>query len=100
MKVLTQYRHKNVEYTIEERDGDIAIAYGVDINHKAESWEVIIIKSHNGRSFVRDGEVIDCPPSEYPPSVSEWGRYGWSYTNRKAAKEKYNKLINEKNNKR
>lgn len=84
MKQLTQYRKHGNDFLLIKRSGNI----GLFKENKYNSYEVIIIQSHNGREIM--GNVI--PPAEFAPSDESWGSKGWTYTIEADALKKFNEL--------
>jgi hypothetical protein len=72
MKQLTQYRKHGHDFLLIKRSGNV----GLFKESKYNSYELIIIQSHNGREIM--GNII--PPQEYPPSNEQWGSKGWTFT--------------------
>jgi hypothetical protein len=84
MKKMTHYRSRNgYPWTIIERRGDIALAYGGSIG-----FEVFEVQRHDGREI--GGKW--CEPAEYAPSNEQWGSKGWSFSNEKSARAKFDEL--------
>jgi len=52
------------------------------------SWEVVVIRRHGGRTI--KGHWVE--PSEFYPSSSEWGKYGFTFPNGDKAWDKFLKL--------
>lgn len=84
MKQLTQYRKHGKDFLLIKRSGNI----GLFKENKYNSYEVIIIQSHNGREIM--GNVI--PPAEFAPSDESWGSKGWTYTIEADALKKFDEL--------
>jgi hypothetical protein len=84
MKQLTQYRKHGKDFLLIKRLGNI----GLFKENKYNSYEVIIIQSHNGREIM--GNVI--PPAEFAPSDESWGSKGWTYTIEADALKKFDEL--------
>lgn len=55
-------------------------------------YEVIVVQRHDGRTMP-GGVFIE--PSEFYPSDSMWGLYGWTYTLLDKAEEKFKQLISK-----
>jgi len=51
-------------------------------------WEVVVIRRHGGRTI--KGHWVE--PSEFYPSSSEWGKYGFTFPNGDKAWDKFLKL--------
>ena len=84
MKKLTQYRSRyGYPWTIIERRGDIALAYGGSIG-----FEVFEVQRHNGREIARNW----FGPAEFAPSNEQWGTKGWSFKKEDAARAKFDEL--------
>ena len=94
-KIEKSFVSKGFEFKQVMRDGDMAIYEKHADKSECSSYELIYITSHNGYEI--GGAKI--PPSEVYPSDSQWGTYGWTYTNLKAAKEnlKVKNVVIEKN---
>lgn len=89
MKILEkEFRANKFNFRQVERVGDAAIYEKVAVGGKAVSIEVIRIKSHNGYELA--GNYI--APAEVYPSSSQWGIYGWTFTNMEDAMKKFNSL--------
>ena len=84
MKELTNYRKHGNDFLLIKRSGNV----GLFQEKKYNSYEVIIIQSHNGREIM--GNVI--PPQEYAPSNEQWGSKGWTYTIEADALKKFDEL--------
>ena len=48
-------------------------------------WEVVVIRRHGGKTI--KGHWVE--PSEFYPSSSEWGKYGFTFPNRDKAWAKF-----------
>lgn len=72
--------HRDYEWAIYERH-----RIGSDHPH----YEVIRIRKHNGYS-VGDGHI---EPSEYYPSSEEWGTYGFTFSDKQDAFDKFDRLL-------
>ena len=48
-------------------------------------WEVVVIRRHSGKTI--KGHWVE--PSEFYPSSSEWGKYGFTFPNRDKARAKF-----------
>jgi hypothetical protein len=59
-------------------------------------WEVVVIRRHGGRTI--KGHWVE--PSEFYPSSSEWGKYGFTFSNRDKAWDKFLKLRSNKTRRR
>lgn len=84
MKQLTNYRKHGNDFLLIKRSGSV----GLFQEKKYNSYEVIIIQSHNGREIM--GNVI--PPAEFAPSDESWGSKGWTYTIEADALKKFDEL--------
>ncbi len=84
MKQLTNYRKHGNDFLLIKRSGNV----GLFQEKKYNSYEVIIIQSHNGREIM--GNVI--PPAEFAPSDESWGSKGWTYTIEADALKKFDEL--------
>jgi hypothetical protein len=72
------------------REGDVAV-YEQTWRGSTEPsvcYEVIRIRRHNGKEI--KGQWVD--PSEFYPSSTEWGKYGFTLTNKEAAFAKLREL--------
>jgi hypothetical protein len=84
MKELTNYRKHGNDFLLIKRSGNV----GLFQEKKYNSYELIIIQSHNGREIM--GNVI--PPAEFAPSDESWGSKGWTYTIEADALKKFDEL--------
>ncbi len=84
MQKLTKYKSSGYEYNLMERRGNV----GIFKEYKHDSYEVIIIQSHNGLEF----NGVKTAPTEYPPGKNQWGSKGWTFRERDAAYEKFIEL--------
>jgi hypothetical protein len=84
MKQLTNYRKHGNDFLLIKRSGNV----GLFQEKKYNSYELIIIQSHNGREIM--GNVI--PPAEFAPSDESWGSKGWTYTIESDALKKFDEL--------
>ena len=84
MKQLNNYRKHGNDFLLIKRSGNV----GLFQEKKYNSYEVIIIQSHNGREIM--GNVI--PPAEFAPSDESWGSKGWTYTIEADALKKFDEL--------
>lgn len=76
------------------RDGNIALFRKDRIGGNAESFEVIVVQSHNGREF-KDPEsqkVTHYPPAEFYPSSEQWGSKGFSLTTLTDARVRFDEM--------
>jgi hypothetical protein len=93
MKILEKnFERKIFNYEQLYRKGNLAIYAQKNKETGSATYEVIIIKSHNGYEI--GGVKIE--PSEVYPGDSQWGILGWTCQTMEAAKNKINKL--EENN--
>ena len=89
MKILEkEFKSSGFNFKQVKRVADKAIYEKRSIGGKAVSIEVIRIKSHNG--YELGGVYIE--PAETYPSTSQWGLYGWTYSNMEQAIQKFNSL--------
>jgi hypothetical protein len=65
--------------TLTTERGDIHVAY-----------EIIVIRQSGTATTMPNGDIL--PPQELYPKTSDWGKYGWSISDKKRAMEKYNSL--------
>jgi hypothetical protein len=79
---------KGFEFSLVKREGDLAIYKKQKPEQKTFSFEVICIKRHNGYTIA--GTVME--PAETYPGDSQWGIYGFTYTDLAEAEEKFNEL--------
>ena len=93
MKILEKsFDRKNFHYEQIYRKENFAIYTQKHIEHGSLTYEVIIIKSHNGYEIM--GNKI--PPSEVYPCDSQWGDFGWSYQTLEEAQNKIKELEENK----
>jgi len=93
MKILEKnFTRKVFNYEQLYRKGNLAIYAQKNKETGSATYEVIIIKSHNGYEI----GGIKIEPSEVYPSDSQWGILGWTCQTLEAAKNKIKKL--EENN--
>jgi len=89
MKILEKnFTRKVFNYEQLYRKGNLAIYAQKHKDTDSATYEVIIIKSHNGYEI--GGVKIE--PSEVYPSDSQWGILGWTCQTLEAAKNKIKKL--------
>lgn len=93
MKILEkEFTFKNFKFKQLKREGDLAVYVKNSIKGKCQSFETVMVRSHNGYEIA--GNFI--PPSEVYPSTSQWGLYGWTYTNEESAFKKFRELQSRK----
>jgi hypothetical protein len=85
MKQLTSYTKNGYDFELLTRKGNVGVFCGSPKVGTIKTWEVIIIKSHNGREIA--GNYF--PPAEFPPSNEEWGSKGWTFSNSIDAMNKF-----------
>lgn len=95
MKLLESYSKNGHLFTLYARAGDVAIFHGKRIGGRSETWEVILIQSHQGREIA--GALV--PPAEFPPSNEQWGSKGWTFTNPELARERFEIEVRKQNSK-
>lgn len=84
MRLLeTNFRKDGFDFVQIERKNGWCIYSKTKTGFKSTFYEVMKIKSHNGREIA--GKQF--PPSEYLPSSEEWGTNGFSFSNLKRAME-------------
>ena len=88
MKKLTEYQKNGHDFTLIERSGEVAIFHGKSRINDSETWEVILIQSHQGRVIM--GNYYE--PTEYPPNNTQWGSFGWTCASLDRAKEMMEEL--------
>lgn len=98
MKTLEKkFTYKEFEYSQILRDGNFAIyRQKLKDGGKSETFEVIIIDSHNGYEIA--GQKI--PPSEMYPSTNQWGVKGFTVLSYDDALKKLETLKKEEKNKK
>ena len=72
------------------REGDVAIYEQTwrGCSEPSVCYEVIRIRRHNGKEI--KGQWVE--PSEFYPSSTEWGKYGFTFTDKEAAFAKLQKI--------
>jgi hypothetical protein len=72
------------------RKGNVAIYSQVCRGYSEPSiaFEVICVRRHNGKEI--KGQRVEA--SEFYPSGSEWGKYGFTFNNRNTALRKFREL--------
>jgi hypothetical protein len=89
MKILDkQFTYKKNTFLQLWREGNRAIYERTSASKKHISYEVVIIRSHNGYEL----QGVKIPASEVYPSTSQWGVYGWTYNDLESAKARYSTL--------
>lgn len=89
MKILEKsFTRKKFQYDQLCRKGNLAIYTQKHLESEGLTYEVIIIKSHNGYEIA--GTKIE--PSEVYPSDTQWGILGWTCQTLEAAQNKMKKL--------
>jgi hypothetical protein len=86
MKTLLEYKKNGFHFKLLHRDGDLAIFRGKNSLGESETFEIIVVGSHQG--MVIGG--VDIPPAEFAPSNNQWGTKGWTATSEKLAFELFN----------
>jgi len=93
MKILEKsFTRKKFQYDQIYRKNNLAIYTQTHTESKGLTFEVILIKSHNGYEIA--GTRIE--PSEVYPGDSQWGILGWTYQTLEAAKNKLKQLEENK----
>ena len=93
MKQLEKkFSRKKFEYDQMLRKGNLAIYTQTHVESKGQTFEVIVIKSHNGYEIA--GTRIE--PAEVYPGDNQWGVLGWTYQTLEAAKNKLKTLEENK----
>lgn len=77
------FTKKGFEYKLIKRVGDKAI-FEQTKGKKIKLYEVIKIRRHDGYTIAG----VTMEPAETYPSDSEWGTFGWTFTNLEKAQEK------------
>ena len=90
MKRLIEYKKNGYSFTLVKRLGDNAIFRGTRTDHgeTSQSYEVIMIQSHNGLNIHGN----ESPAAEYRPSDSQWGSKAWTYQTIEKAQEKFDEI--------
>ena len=89
MKVLEKsFTRKKFQYDQICRNGNLAIYTQPHTESQGQTFEVIVIKSHNGYEIA--GTRIEA--AEVYPSDTQWGILGWTYQTLEAAKNKLKTL--------
>jgi hypothetical protein len=83
----TQFQRGGFSYKQIAREKDVAIFEQAWRRSSEPSicWEVVIIRRHSGKTI--KGHWVE--PSEFYPSSSEWGKYGFTFPNRDKALAKF-----------
>jgi len=93
MKQLEKsFSRKKFQYDQVIRKGNLAIYTQTHIESKSQTFEVIVIKSHNGYEIA--GTRIE--PAEVYPGDNQWGILGWTCQTLDAAKNKLKTLEESK----
>jgi hypothetical protein len=74
------------------REKDVAIYSQTSRGGSSEpviAFEVIRVRRHNGKKI--KGQWVG--PSEFYPSLTEWGKYGFTFTDKDAAFAKFRELL-------
>ena len=87
-KLEKSFTRKKFQYDQIYRKNNLAIYTQTHLESKGLTFEVIVIKSHNGYEIA--GTKIE--PSEIYPGDNQWGVLGWTYQTLEAAKNKLKKL--------
>lgn len=103
MKPLPErFRQKGFELELVQRTGNVALYKRFQSNPDKCHYEVIVVQSHNGRTI---GESF-IEPAEFYPSDSQWGQYGWTFTEGMSgsreqaladAKHRFEEILNKPN---
>jgi hypothetical protein len=91
IKRLIEYSKNGYKFNLVKRLRDNAIFKGTRTDHgeQSETFEVIMIQSHNGLEI--HGNKV--PPSEFRPSDSQWGTKAWTFQSIEAANIKFNNIL-------
>lgn len=93
MKILEKsFTRKKFKYDQVYRKNNLAIYTQTHTESDGVTYEVIVIKSHNGYEIA--GTKIE--PSETYPGDNQWGITGWTYQTLEAAKNKLKQLEENK----
>jgi hypothetical protein len=75
-----------------KRAGNVAI-YQQTSDTDGQSWfEVVVIRERPARTGAVGDRVVTFPAGEQYPSVADWGKTGWTYTNQADALSRFNTL--------
>ena len=86
----TRFQRGEFNYKQIGREKDIAIFEQTwrGCSEPSVCWEVAVIRRHNGKTI--KGHWV--APCEFYPSSSEWGKYGFTFSDRDAAFAKLREL--------
>lgn len=87
-----QYSRDGMVRRVIWRNEDIAVAETI-FNNRIINYETWVISKNKAYSMAGK----DFPPSESPPSTSQWGRTGFTYHSLAAAMQKANQLTSRHN---
>lgn len=86
--IAKEFRRDRFQFRQVVREVDIAIFEQRWWQSENVAFEVVVIRRHGGYSL--GGAYVE--PAEYYPSSSEWGLYGFTYTDRDHAFAKLRQL--------
>ena len=81
LKTLFQRGEFNYKQIAREKDVAVFEQIWRGCSEPTVCWEVAVIRRHNGKTI--KGHWV--APSEFYPSSSEWGKYGFTFTNKDEA---------------
>jgi hypothetical protein len=86
----THFQRGEFNYKQIAREKDVAIFEQTwrGCSEPSVCWEVAVIRQHNGKTI--KGHWV--APSEFYPSSTEWGKYGFTFTAKDAAFAKLREL--------
>lgn len=87
-ELKTEFISKGFKFKQLKRVGDVAIFRRFK-SKKNSSFELIIIKRHDG--YTLDNAYIE--PAETYPTTSQWGLYGWTFTDLDKCEDRFQKLL-------
>src|SRR5262245_17801879 len=79
--LASSYVHHARQFQLVKRVGDVAMFCAESETHL--EFEVVIVRRQKARIF----RGRSFPAAEVVPSASQWGKYGWTYTDSRQTRE-------------
>jgi len=87
--MIFPFEKDRFRHALLERTGDVCLVERTNLVTGSVHWEVVVLRHQPARTLP-DGSWT--PASERYPSGNDWGRFGWTYTDVREARQQWGSL--------